>query len=315
MGSEPQPVMPSFVCVGIEKCGTTSLHRMLDQHPDVYLGRYKEHFFFNREFERGVDWYLDRYSTYSGQRLVGDITPSYFRNPKSYGRINDLCGPETKGILVLREPLIRAWSHYNHQLLRAKFAVPFTETFDHPLINVDYPETVRRFQQHFGDRGLVLVYEDDIAANPLVAATAVGSHLGITIDHVEARWSNRGLAPHYVELQPGDLVDTNDGPLLIDTAALVFASRPELSVVTPEPTDQDVAAARKQQASWTRSLGADEAAELRDRVFGNVVDEVEQLLGRSLESWRHADVSPPYELAPLPVAKVVDSGVAHAAVS
>ena len=191
--------MPAFVCVGVEKCGTTSLHRMLDQHPDVYLGRFKEHFFFNLEFDRGIEWYNDRYSGYSGERLVGDITPSYFRNPKSYDRIHSLCGPDVRALLVLRHPLIRAWSHYNHKLLRAKFDVGFAKTLENPLIRVDYVPVVQRFQESFGDRGLVLIYEDDIAADPLIAATAVGQHLGIEIGGAESRWSNRGLTPTFCD--------------------------------------------------------------------------------------------------------------------
>lgn len=303
--------MPSFVCVGVEKCGTTSLHRMLDQHPDVYLGRFKEHFFFNREFDRGVEWYRDRYRTYGGEALVGDITPSYFRNPKSYDRIHDLCGPETKGILVLRHPLIRAWSHYNHQLLRAKFDVRFEQTFDHPLIDVDYVNVVRRFQNNFGDRGLVLVYEDDLAADPLIAAAAVGKHLGITIDGVESRWSNRGMASHYVVLEPDQVVDTDQGPMIATTKALVFASRPELSAVTPDPQASMVEEAFARQGQWTRSLHADAVQPMTGSVFGTVVDDLEVLLGRSLESWRSTGDPPTYELAPLPGAVLEQAGVAR----
>ncbi len=305
------PPMPSFVCVGVEKCGTTSLHRMLDQHPDVYLGRFKEHFFFNREFDRGIDWYRDRYNTYDGQALVGDITPSYFRNPKSYDRIHDLCGAETKGILVLRQPLIRAWSHYNHQLLRAKFDVGFEQTFDHPLIDVDYTKVVRRFQNHFGDRGLTLVYEDDLAADPLIAAAAVGEHLGITIDGVESRWSNRGMASHYMVLESGQIIDTDQGAMVATARALVFASRPELSEVTIDPDASLVAEAIARQKQWTTSLAADAVQPMTASVFGTVVDDLEVLLNRSLESWRSTGVPPTYELAPLPGAVLERAGAAR----
>lgn len=303
--------MPSFVCVGVEKCGTTSLHRMLDQHPDVYLGRFKEHFFFNREFDRGIDWYRDRYNTYDGQALVGDITPSYFRNPKSYDRIHDLCGAETKGILVLRQPLIRAWSHYNHQLLRAKFDVGFEHTFDHPLIDVDYAKVVRRFQNNFGERGLTLVYEDDLASDPLIAAAAVGTHLGITIDGVESRWSNRGMASHYVVLEPGQVIDTDQGPMVATARALVFASRPELSEVTIDPDASLVAEAIARQKQWTRSLAVDAVQPMTASVFGTVVDDLEVLLNRSLESWRSTGDPPTYELAPLPGAVLERAGAAR----
>lgn len=285
---------------------------MLDQHRDVYLGRFKEHFFFNREFERGIDWYHDRYSTYDGESLVGDITPSYFRNPKSYDRIHELCGPDTKGILVLRQPLIRAWSHYNHQLLRAKFDVGFEQSFDHPLIDIDYANVVRRFQSNFGERGLVLIYEDDLAADPLVAAAAVGEHLGISID-VESRWSNRGMASHYLVLEPGQVVETDTGPMVASDHALIFASRPELSTVTVSPTTEMIETAFARQGAWTRSLSATSVQPLTGSVFGTVIDDVEGLLGRSLDSWRSTGEPPSYELAPLPGAALQQAGVAHPA--
>ncbi len=310
IGEAASAPMPSFVCVGVEKCGTTSLHRMLDQHPDVYLGRFKEHFFFNREFDRGIDWYRDRYNTWEGQRLVGDITPSYFRNPKSYDRIHELCGADTKGILVLRQPLIRAWSHYNHQLLRAKFDVGFEETFDHPLIDVDYVRVVRRFQNDFGDRGMTLIYEDDLVADPLVAARLVGDHLGITIDGVESRWSNRGMASHYQVIERGQVLETDQGPMVADADALVFTSRPELSEVILGPTSAQIAEARGRQAQWTRSLEAASVQPMTDSVFGTVVDDLESLLGRTLDSWRSVGEPPTYDLAPLPAAVLKRTGAA-----
>ncbi len=283
---------------------------MLDQHDDVYLGRFKEHFYFNREYDRGLAWYQDRYSTYDGQRLVGDITPSYFRNPASYDRIHELAGPDVRAILVLRQPIIRAWSHYNHQLLRAKFDVGFTETFDHPLINVDYVKVVERFQANFGSRGLVLIYEDDVAADPLRAAQLVGDHLGISISGVESRWSNRGLAPRYVVLEPGDVVGDDAGSShTIATRCLVLATRPELSTVVVDPSAEQIAAALRQEAAWTRTLDATQVTPLTASVFGDVVATLEGLLNRSLASW--VDPAPPstYQDAPIPVTALAKAGV------
>lgn len=308
MSDTPAP-MPAFVCIGVEKCGTTSLHRMLDQHPDVYLGRFKEHFFFNREFDRGIEWYNDRYSTYAGEALVGDITPSYFRNPKSYDRIHSLCGPQVRAILVLRQPLIRAWSHYNHELLRAKFDVGFTETFEHPLIGVDYVKVVERFQQNFGDRGLVLINEDDIAANPLIGAAAVGEHLGIEIGGVESRWSNRGLSPRFLMVRAGETHTIDGTEVEITNDALAFCSRPELSKVTPNPADDVVQAAMAQQQAWTRSLEASDVQPLTASVFGEVVPRLEEQLGRSLIRWTEQLEPPVYELASLPLAKLLQADV------
>ncbi|MDH4171896.1 MAG: sulfotransferase, partial [Acidimicrobiia bacterium] len=147
MTSVPQP---DFVCVGIEKCGTTSLHALLDQHPDVYLGRFKEHFFFNRNYDEGSAWYADRYSTWDGQKVVGDITPSYFRHPQAYDRITETLGEDVRGILLVRHPLIRAWSHYVHQLCHDATTGSFADNVTKPLPGVDPVPVIESFQEAFG---------------------------------------------------------------------------------------------------------------------------------------------------------------------
>jgi len=51
--------IPSFVCVGAQKCGTSSLHDILSNHPDICLPNEKEaHFFYDdKSYEKGLDWY------------------------------------------------------------------------------------------------------------------------------------------------------------------------------------------------------------------------------------------------------------------
>src|SRR5436190_811051 len=53
--------LPSFFVVGAAKSGTTSLHVYLDQHPDIFMSKPKEPFFFEAEYDRGPEYYYRRY--------------------------------------------------------------------------------------------------------------------------------------------------------------------------------------------------------------------------------------------------------------
>ena len=302
MTSVPQP---DFVCVGIEKCGTTSLHALLDQHPDVYLGRFKEHFFFNRNYDEGSAWYADRYSTWDGQKVVGDITPSYFRHPQAYDRITETLGEDVRGILLVRHPLIRAWSHYVHQLCHDATTGSFADNVTKPLPGVDPVPVIESFQEAFGPRGLILVYEEDIAPDPLIAYGKACRHLGVDAAPVDASWSNQGIFPHWQHLRAGQAIDA----LTVRTDALVLCTRNRLVKVEVDPPEERVTEALAAQEQWTRALHPDEAVALTGRHFGHVVIAAEDLLGRSLECWRTLPDIPSYDDAPLPTQRLTHLGV------
>ena len=105
-----------FFVVGAQKAGTTALHYYLSRHPDIFLPRKKEtHFFSDNhgEYPLGIDYYLDTYFPVSGQagRLTGEVDPEYLFFPEVAPRLADAF-PEARIIFVLRDPVSRAFSHY-----------------------------------------------------------------------------------------------------------------------------------------------------------------------------------------------------------
>ena len=68
-----------ILVVGVEKCGTTTLHAYLSEHPDISRGPAKEIFFFNKGYERGADWYSGLFDLGNAKAAL-DATPSYFRS-------------------------------------------------------------------------------------------------------------------------------------------------------------------------------------------------------------------------------------------
>lgn len=121
---------PDFIGVGAAKAGTTSLHDVLNQHPDIYLPDFKEaHFFdFDDNFEKGEQWYDKTvFGKYAGQKIKGEITPSYTYFPEVPKRILDTVGPDIKLIFMFRHPVRRAWSHFQMHRLRGNEKLSFEE--------------------------------------------------------------------------------------------------------------------------------------------------------------------------------------------
>lgn len=105
-----------FFVVGAQKAGTTALHHYLSRHPDIFLPRKKEtHFFSDNhgEYPLGIDYYLDTYfpAMECGEKLTGEVDPEYMFFPEVAQRLADF-SQEAKIILVLRDPVSRAFSHY-----------------------------------------------------------------------------------------------------------------------------------------------------------------------------------------------------------
>lgn len=106
-------VLPNFICPGAQKCGTTTLQRVLNQHPDIYLSPTKElRFFVDGHYSSREGRYERFFREWSGQLVVGDITPEYLFEKNAPKRIYDMLGPDVKFIIMLRNPADRAFSQY-----------------------------------------------------------------------------------------------------------------------------------------------------------------------------------------------------------
>jgi hypothetical protein len=105
---------PSFFVVGAAKSGTTSLHVYLDQHPDIFMSKPKEPFFFEAEYDRGPEYYYRRYfGGWNGEREVGESRHRNLYLPYIPERIH-CYNPEARILAILRNPAERAISHWWH---------------------------------------------------------------------------------------------------------------------------------------------------------------------------------------------------------
>lgn len=107
-------ILPNFICIGAQKSGTTTLYDILRQHPEVFLPANKELHFFDDDFnyQKGMNYYKNFFADAIGYRAVGEITPAYLYFEKCPQRIYNTLGGDIKFIIILRNPVERAFSHY-----------------------------------------------------------------------------------------------------------------------------------------------------------------------------------------------------------
>lgn len=180
--------LPDFLILGAQKAGTTWLRAMLRQHPRVFLPGRELHFFNKKDrYRRGLDWYARQFTGASDGQLIGEKTPNYLWTNAAEGG-SDLADPhrriaqdlpDVRLIALLRDPVRRALSAYNHHLARGRIPphAPMEEVFfgEHRDLCRQYGIlTMGMYDRHLADyrsafdadRLLVLIFEEHVVQNP-----------------------------------------------------------------------------------------------------------------------------------------------------
>ena len=128
----PLRVMPDFLIIGVMKGGTTSLFRYLAKHPAINPPFRKEIKFFDLHYRQGLNWYRAHFplkTKMMGDTVTGEATPYYIFHPLAAKRVaGDL--PNAKLIAILRNPVDRAYSHYNHMVRVGREGLSFDDALD-----------------------------------------------------------------------------------------------------------------------------------------------------------------------------------------
>jgi hypothetical protein len=204
---------PDFIIVGAQKAGTTSLWGYLAEHPHVDPPMAKEISFFDRNFHRGMDWYR-MYFPFAPRRLgdptsprsvSGESTAHYMFHPLAPERIASSL-PQVKAIMLLRNPVDRAFSHYQMKLRRRQETLSFEEAIEAEpqrlagererivtdprymsapysrfsyLARGMYLEQVRRCQEFFGPDRLLIVESSELFKQTAAVYRRVIAFLGL----------------------------------------------------------------------------------------------------------------------------------------
>ena len=130
----PIRMMPDYMIIGAQKGGTTSLYMYLIDHPYIAPIFDKETHFFDINFHKGLPWYRTRFPTVvekyytrhikKQDLITGEASPYYLFHPQAPSRVAKTL-PAVKLIVLLRNPIDRAYSQYQHQT-RQKGVEPLT---------------------------------------------------------------------------------------------------------------------------------------------------------------------------------------------
>ena len=198
--STPAERKIGFVVAGTQKGGTTALATFLLEHPEIALSAAKEPHFFDTDENftaQAVDYgpYHAMYAPRPGQRLLGDRTPIYMYWSPAPQRIAAY-NPAMKWIMLLRNPVTRAYSQWNMEVKQGRETLPFevavrteaercrpTLPLQHRRWSyVDrgcYSVQLRRVAQLFPAEQILVLKSESLNAEPAAALARVSEFLGV----------------------------------------------------------------------------------------------------------------------------------------
>jgi GR25 family glycosyltransferase involved in LPS biosynthesis len=196
--------LPDFLIIGAAKCGTTSLWSHLKQHPNIEMspnfikvnGKNKlsgkeVRFFASRLWsEKGIEWYTSCFN--DNGKLQGEATPAYLVKPIAHRRMHK-CVPNAKLIILLRDPVKRALSAYNHAVRVNKgfWDVDVTASFEEnikrslankPLLFIEtgkYIEHIEQLLTYYSREQILILISEEMRATPQQVYKQVFDFLGI----------------------------------------------------------------------------------------------------------------------------------------
>jgi hypothetical protein len=195
---------PNLFVVGAARAGTTSLAYYLDQHPDIFMSRVKEPYYFTHYHP---DWvsvphersaYLELFRDGDSARYRGEASPAYLWDETSAGAIKE-ASPDARIIVSLRNPITRAYSEYlllrrSIEEQRASFYEVVTQELkldkqargDDPRYNYvargQYAEGLSRFFDTFGRDRVHVVFFEEFVRDPADGMRRIFEFLGVSPD-------------------------------------------------------------------------------------------------------------------------------------
>lgn len=240
-------MLPDILLLGGQKCGTSSLHHYLVQHPDVGAPRLKEVHYFDVNADRSELWYRSHFPRRGLFPHAVDSSPYYIYHPAVPRRAHRLL-PDAKLIVLLREPVKRTYSHYHHAFRLGLETLSFEDAIaqeEERLAGTDafllssrgarsdahrhqsyvsrsvYAPQIARWYEHFDRSQFLFLTSEDLFTDPATTVERVHSWLG--------------LSP----AQPTDLAPMNvgsyqplEGPMADQLAERFAADRVEVERLT-----------------------------------------------------------------------------------
>ncbi len=183
--ADSETVYPTFLLIGVAKGGTTWIHQILDEHPDVYVPPAKDLKFFDEHYDLGLGWYLDHFKGEGEYAARGELTHDYYFSAETARRIyNDI--PDVKIFICLRELGDKMLSGFRYnKTTEYDKDMTFSEYAALPGIQHQnrYYDNLVPFYELFGKERMMVVFFDTLQEDPAEFCREIYEFVGVDADY------------------------------------------------------------------------------------------------------------------------------------
>ena len=179
--------LPDFIIIGAMKAGTTTLYHYLSEHPEIGMSEEKETDFFVEEksYRFGIDWYINQFKP--GFSCYGEASPNYAKARDFRGvpeRIVDTI-PHCKFIYLVRDPIERFISQYNHAYLTGMVVPDPGKLYCHHewfhMIDASlYHRQLTEYLKYVPLESILVVAFEDFVRSPMSSLKEITDFLGVS---------------------------------------------------------------------------------------------------------------------------------------
>ena len=223
-------LLPDFMIGGAMKSGTSSIHIILNTHPNVFIPTSEIHFFdidnilqhsdfntFNKSKwisqnmeenpEKMWNWYYDKFKKQKAQ-IIGEDSTTYLASKIAAKRIS-IQKKEIKLIFILRQPSLRAYSNYFHLLRTGRAMYSFEETIQREPYQILgrslYKEQIENYYQFIPKDRIKIILFEDFIQDQEKTINELCSFLNINFEEIPKEvlktHSNKAKTPKKINLQ------------------------------------------------------------------------------------------------------------------
>ena len=188
--------LPDLLVLGTQKGGTSSLRRLLLDHPQLFMAATKEVHFFSKNWDRSIGWYARHFLNAPESVYCGESTPFYLFHQEAPQRIHNLI-PQVKLIVLLRDPVERALSQYFHSVRLGLETLPLDQALaaeparllsgdprhlqEHSYVSRSrYLEQLERYLRLFPQEQLLVLQSEAFFIDPAPTWRAIERFVGLS---------------------------------------------------------------------------------------------------------------------------------------
>jgi Sulfotransferase domain len=186
MPANETKLLPTFLVIGAQRAGTSTLHRWLDDHPDVCMSPREDLDFFLEagNWDRGASWYGLRFGNCQWEHARGETSARYANTHLDPGvpkRMHSLI-PNARLIYLVREPIERMRSMYRHRVTEGTERRTFEDAVAQDSDYVEgsrYIERIGAFLAEYKKKQLLVVTTERLTVDPAATMAQIHKHVGV----------------------------------------------------------------------------------------------------------------------------------------